>query len=176
MSWPTGWYVLGRPTLCTPSMVVDVHTSFRRIHTLNNICISVLRLASIVEGPTHLICTLERCIPASWKRSAGQTSHYLHDISGASSPRGNRTKAAPQGLGSPPMPVQLVSPPPHWSIPRVIDYVTIEAQFCPNRSHYTSHSNHRPSFHCLSAPRPSWDPQHQHLLLKQSPHHRLTSQ
>jgi len=156
--------VLGRPTLCTPSMVVDVHTSFRRIHTLNNICISVLRLASIAEGPTHLICTLERCIPASLERSAGQTSHYLHDISGASSPRGNRTKAAPRGLGSPPMPVQLVSPPPHWSIPRVIDYITIEAQFCPNRSHYTSHSN-----------RPSLDPQHQHPLLKQSPHHRLTS-
>ena len=104
----------------------------------------MLRLASIVESPTHLIYTLERYhwrILEVSRPDLGPSAQYLRHLWPARQPRGSSTAR----FRFPPMSTPLVSPP-HWSISRVIDHITIEAQSCHNRSRYTSHTNHHTSF------------------------------
>ena len=109
----------------TTALVV-IHISFCRIYTLyKQYCAS----PGLNCRSSHIfdLGALEKCILGSLEKSASQTSHHLQNILGACSQRGNRVETAPRGFDSRTrQPVPLFSPPPHWYIPRAIDYFTID--------------------------------------------------
>ena len=193
---------LGTLSLRMPSIVVPVHTAIVEYTPEYRVssCSDWPEMSTSGRSRAHLISTLEKCIPDSVAKSAGQTGPsaeyrrrlyparhpsrgrhpyslvksagqtpsasaeyprglrvgqtpgHLQNIAGACSPQGNRVEATLRGLDSntPRLPtfVLLVSPP-RLSVPRAIDYFTIEAQSRRNRSLCTSHSNHRPGLSCF---------------------------
>ena len=117
-----------------------------------------------------MTCAVEKWILYLLKQPAGPDLGPFAEASSVCIPRGKRVGAAPQARARFPYSliifVLLVSPP-HWSVPRAIDYLAIKASSC-NRSLCTSHSYYRSDLNCFLAP------PHQSIPFKPYPRHRLT--